>query len=123
MHNRARLITASFLVKHLGLEWRAGAAEFFGGLLDGDVPNNSGNWQWIAGTGTDTRPYRRFNPIRQAQRFDPDGGYVRRYLPELAGVPGGAVHRPWRLPAPVRRGLDYPPPLESHRDEAVWLRP
>ncbi|MFG1997301.1 cryptochrome/photolyase family protein [Actinoplanes sp. NPDC048988] len=123
MHNRARLITAAFLTKHLGLDWRPGVQWFFRWLLDGDVPNNSGNWQWVAGTGNDTRPYRRFNPIRQAERFDPSGVYVRRYVPELKGIEGVAVHQPWRLPADVRRGLDYPGPLESHRDEAVWLRP
>jgi deoxyribodipyrimidine photo-lyase len=122
MHNRARLITASFLTKHLGLDWREGVQWFFRWLLDGDVPNNSGNWQWVAGTGNDTKPYRRFNPIRQALRFDPDGGYVRRYVPELAGIEGDAVHQPWRLPSSARRTLDYPGPLESHRDEAVWLR-
>ena len=83
MHNRARLITAAFLTKHLGLDWRDGVRWFFRWLLDGDVPNNSGNWQWVAGTGNDTKPYRRFNPIRQAERFDPDGVYVRRYVPEL----------------------------------------
>jgi deoxyribodipyrimidine photo-lyase len=123
MHNRARLITGAFLTKHLGLDWRAGVDWFFRWLLDGDVANNSGNWQWVAGTGNDTRPYRRFNPIRQAERFDPDGVYVRRYVPELKSVDGRAVHQPWRLPDKVRRGLDYPDPLESHRDEAVWLRP
>ncbi|BCJ43782.1 deoxyribodipyrimidine photo-lyase [Actinoplanes ianthinogenes] len=117
MHNRARLITAAFLTKHLGIDWRLGLQWFFRWLIDGDVPNNSGNWQWTAGTGNDTRPYRKFNPIRQAQRFDPQGDYVRRYVPELKGVDGVAVHQPWRLP-----GLDYPGPLESHRDEAVWLR-
>ncbi len=123
MHNRARLITGAFLTKHLGLDWRAGVDWFFRWLLDGDVANNSGNWQWVAGTGNDTRPYRRFNPIRQAERFDPDGVYVRRYVPELKSVDGRAVHQPWRLPDTVRRGLDYPGPLESRRDEAVWLRP
>ncbi|GIE81081.1 deoxyribodipyrimidine photo-lyase [Actinoplanes philippinensis] len=122
MHNRARLITAAFLTKHLGIDWRLGVAWFFRWLLDGDVPNNSGNWQWTAGTGNDTRPYRRFNPIRQALRFDPDGVYVRRYVPELKGINGAAVHQPWRLPASEFRSLDYPGPLESHRDEAVWLR-
>ncbi|MDI6102812.1 deoxyribodipyrimidine photo-lyase [Actinoplanes sp. NEAU-A12] len=122
MHNRARLITAAFLTKHLGIDWRLGVAWFFRWLLDGDVPNNSGNWQWTAGTGNDTRPYRRFNPIRQALRFDAEGVYVRRYVPELKGIDGAAVHQPWRLPEPERRGLDYPGPLESHRDEAVWLR-
>jgi deoxyribodipyrimidine photo-lyase len=123
MHNRARLITAAFLTKHLGVDWRDGVAWFFRWLLDGDVPNNSGNWQWTAGTGNDTKPYRRFNPIRQAERFDPYGGYVRRYVPELESVAGKAVHQPWRLPDHVRRGLDYPGPLESHRDETAWLRP
>ncbi|WP_067494242.1 deoxyribodipyrimidine photo-lyase [Actinoplanes sp. TFC3] len=123
MHNRARLITGAFLTKHLGLDWRDGVKWFFRWLNDGDVANNSGNWQWVAGTGNDTRPYRRFNPIRQAERFDPDGEYVRRYVPELAGIAGKAVHQPWRLPDTVRSGLDYPAPLESHRDEAVWLRP
>lgn len=118
MHNRARLVTAAFLTKHLAVDWRHGLAWFFRWLLDGDVPNNSGNWQWTAGTGNDTKPYRRFNPIRQAERFDPDGEYVRRYLPELAGVAGKAVHRPWRLD----HTLDYPKPLESHDGEAVWLR-
>ncbi|WP_433797890.1 cryptochrome/photolyase family protein [Actinoplanes sp. CA-252034] len=122
MHNRARLITAAFLTKHLGIDWRLGVAWFFRWLLDGDVPNNSGNWQWTAGTGNDTRPYRRFNPIRQALRFDPDGVYVRRYVPELKGIDGAAAHQPWRLPESEFRGLDYPGPLESHRDEAVWLR-
>jgi deoxyribodipyrimidine photo-lyase len=118
MHNRARLITAAFLTKHLGVDWRLGVKWFFRWLLDGDVANNSGNWQWVAGTGNDTRPYRRFNPIRQAERFDPDGVYVRRYVPELKSVEGKAVHQPWRLSL----NLDYPKPLESHRDEAVWLR-
>jgi deoxyribodipyrimidine photo-lyase len=93
---------------------------FFRWLLDGDVPNNSGNWQWVAGTGNDSRPYRRFNPIRQALRFDPEGVYVRRYIPELETIEGPAVHQPWRLD---RRVANYPGPLESHRDEAVWLRP
>jgi deoxyribodipyrimidine photo-lyase len=123
MHNRARLITAAFLTKHLGIDWRLGVEWFFRWLIDGDVPNNSGNWQWVAGTGNDTRPHRRFNPIRQALRFDPEGVYVRRYVPELKGIEGPDAHQPWRLPEKVRRGLGYPGPLESHRDEAVWLRP
>ncbi|WBB78117.1 deoxyribodipyrimidine photo-lyase [Micromonospora sp. WMMD882] len=80
MHNRARLITASYLTKQLGLDWRAGLAVFGRWLLDGDVANNAGNWQWVAGTGSDTKPYRRFNPDRQAARYDPDGAYVRRWL-------------------------------------------
>jgi deoxyribodipyrimidine photo-lyase len=86
MHNRARLVTGSFLTKHLGIDWRRGAEHFFEHLVDGDVANNTGNWQWVAGTGTDSRPYRRLSPQRQAERFDPDGVYVRRYVPEL-GTP------------------------------------
>ncbi|GLW10751.1 deoxyribodipyrimidine photo-lyase [Microtetraspora sp. NBRC 13810] len=100
MHNRARLITGNYLVKHLGVDWRAGLAHFFELLLDGDVANNSGNWQWVAGTGNDTRPNRTFNPLRQADRFDPAGEYVRRYVPELAGLTGREIHRPWRLADP-----------------------
>ncbi|MEU4565905.1 deoxyribodipyrimidine photo-lyase [Micromonospora sp. NPDC023956] len=94
MHNRARLITASYLTKQLGLDWRAGLAVFHRWLLDGDIANNAGNWQWVAGTGSDTKPYRRFNPVRQAERYDPHGVYVRRWLPELAAVPDRAVHHP-----------------------------
>jgi deoxyribodipyrimidine photo-lyase len=109
MPNRARLIAAAFLTKQLGLDWRAGARWFSRWLLDADVANNYGNWQWVAGTGPDTRR-RQFNPLRQAQRFDPDGAYVRRWVPELAGVPGAAVHQPWRLPGPQRRRLAYRPP-------------
>jgi len=79
MHNRARLVAASYLTKQLGIDWRLGYAEFSRWLLDGDLPNNAGNWQWVAGTGNDTRPYRRFNPQRQAERYDPHGAYVARY--------------------------------------------
>nr|WP_197682498.1 deoxyribodipyrimidine photo-lyase [Jiangella sp. DSM 45060] len=111
MHNRARLVTASFLTKNLRVDWRAGAAHFFRWLVDGDVANNAGNWQWVAGTGNDTRPNRVLNPLRQAKRFDPDGAYVRRYVPELRDVEGAAVHTPWTLPDDRRRGLDYPDPL------------
>jgi deoxyribodipyrimidine photo-lyase len=85
MHNRARLVVGSYLTKDLGIDWRAGAAHFFHHLVDGDVASNSGNWQWVAGTGADTRPYRRLSPQRQADRFDPDGAYVRRYVPEPTG--------------------------------------
>ena len=83
MHNRARLVAGSFLTKDLGIDWRRGAEHFFELLVDGDVANNTGNWQWVAGTGTDSRPNRRLSPERQAERFDPDGVYVRRYIPEL----------------------------------------
>ncbi|MEV4616257.1 deoxyribodipyrimidine photo-lyase [Kitasatospora sp. NPDC049258] len=108
MHNRARLLTASFLAKTLYLDWRAGAAHFLSLLVDGDVANNQLNWQWVAGTGTDTRPNRVLNPLAQAKRFDPQGSYVRRWVPELAQVPGAAVHRPWLLPRPPH---DYPAPV------------
>jgi deoxyribodipyrimidine photo-lyase len=84
MHNRARMVAGSYLTKQLGIDWRAGAAHFFEHLVDGDVANNTGNWQWIAGTGADTRPYRKLSPQRQAERFDPDGLYVGRYAPDLA---------------------------------------
>jgi deoxyribodipyrimidine photo-lyase len=86
MHNRARLVTGSFLTKHLGIDWRRGADHFFEHLVDGDVANNTANWQWVAGTGTDSRPNRRLSPERQAERFDPDGAYVRRYVAEC-GTP------------------------------------
>jgi deoxyribodipyrimidine photo-lyase len=111
MHNRGRLIAASFLTKHLYHDWRAGAAHFLAHLVDGDVANNQLNWQWVAGTGTDARPNRMLNPLRQAERFDPGGDYVRRYVDELRGIAGPAVHRPWELPEDVRAALDYPPPL------------
>lgn len=110
MHNRARMIAASFLVRRLRVDWRVGAAHFFELLLDGDVPNNYGNWQWVAGTGNDTRPNRAVNPVRQARRFDPRGEYIRRYLPELEAVPTRTLHEPWRLPAGIG---GYPPPLVS----------
>jgi deoxyribodipyrimidine photo-lyase len=111
MHNRARMITASFLTRNLGISWRHGYRHFGRLLADGDVANNAGNWQWVAGTGHNTRPNRVMNPLRQAQRFDPAGDYVRRYVPELAGLPGAQVHTPWRLDSSTRRQLGYPGPL------------
>jgi deoxyribodipyrimidine photo-lyase len=108
MHNRARLLAASFLTRQLSIHWTVGAQHFFDLLVDGDIANNAGNWQWVAGTGNDTRPNRRFNLLRQAHCFDPDGDYVRRYVSELAGVPGGDVHAPWRR---ERRPRGYPAPL------------
>ncbi|GAA1917313.1 deoxyribodipyrimidine photo-lyase [Streptomyces sodiiphilus] len=111
MHNRGRLLVASFLTKTLYTDWRVGARHFSDLLVDGDVANNQLNWQWVAGTGTDTRPNRVLNPLSQARRFDPDGDYVRRWVPELGGVPGAAVHQPWRLPAGERAGLGYPEPM------------
>jgi deoxyribodipyrimidine photo-lyase len=119
MHNRARMIVASFLTKDLYLDWRWGAGHFWDLLSDGEIANNAGNWQWVAGTGNDTRPNRVFNPIRQAHRFDPKGEYVRRYLPELESVAGKAVHEPWRLDAKRRRQLDYPEPIVDHDDAAA----
>jgi deoxyribodipyrimidine photo-lyase len=112
MHNRARLITASFLTKHLYLDWRLGARHFFDLLVDGDQANNIGNWQWVAGVGTDTRPYRVYNPTLQAKRHDPDGEYVRRWVTELAGLGADEIHEPWKLPASRRRG--YPEPIVEH---------
>jgi deoxyribodipyrimidine photo-lyase len=113
--NQARLIVASFLVKSLYQDWRLGARHFAQLLADADVANNAMNWQWIAGTGNDTRPNRVLNPLRQAERFDPQGDYVRRYLPELAELEGAAIHRPWVLPEPQRRRLDYPDPIVDLR--------
>jgi deoxyribodipyrimidine photo-lyase len=121
MHNRARMIAASFLTKHLLIDWRRGEAEFMAHLTDGDIASNNGGWQWTASTGTDPQPYFRvFNPILQGQRFDPDGDYVRRWVPELRGIAGDAVHTPWSLgpveqaAAGVRIGVDYPAPVVDH---------
>ena len=91
-------------------------------LCDADVANNVGNWQWVAGTGNDTRPNRVLNPLRQARRFDPDGDYVRRHVPELAGVAGAAVHEPWLLPRGERRALRYPEPIVELEPAARELR-
>ncbi len=116
MHNRARLLAASFLTKTLYLDWKEGARHFLDLLVDGDLANNQLNWQWVAGTGTDTRPNRVLNPLVQAARFDPAGEYVRRWVPELAGLPGRAVHQPWRLREDERAGYDYPEPIVSLAD-------
>ena len=107
MHNRARMITASFLTRNLGIDWRHGYAHFGALLADGDVAANAGNWQWVAGTGNNTRPNRVLNPLRQAQRFDHDGRYVRRYVPELAGLDPADIQTPWKL-APIP---GYPRPI------------
>ena len=116
MHNRARMAVASFLTKDLYVDWRAGAWHFWDLLSDGEIANNAGNWQWVAGTGNDTRPNRVLSPVRQAERFDPDGVYVRRYLPELEQVRGKAIFRPWLMEGFGK--LDYPEPIVDH-DEAV----
>ncbi|MFF8833420.1 cryptochrome/photolyase family protein [Streptomyces sp. NPDC015131] len=111
MHNRARLLTASFLAKTLYVDWRVGARHFLDLLVDGDLANNQMNWQWVAGTGTDTRPHRVLNPVVQGKRFDPRGAYVRRWVPELREVDPRRVHEPWRLPEDERAALDYPAPV------------
>ena len=111
MHNRARLLAASFLTKTLYVDWRVGAEHFLQWLVDGDVASNQLNWQWMAGTGTDPRPNRVLNPVTQSKKYDPDGGYVRRWVPELAGVEGSLGHEPWKLRGLERAGLDYPDPI------------
>jgi deoxyribodipyrimidine photo-lyase len=119
MHNRVRMIVASFLVKDLHLDWRDGARHFLDSLVDGDLASNTHGWQWTAGTGTDAAPYYRvFNPTLQGERFDPDGAYVARYVPELAAVArdaGGGVHRPERLAGGWPGG--YPRPIVEHDAE------
>jgi deoxyribodipyrimidine photo-lyase len=122
VHNRARLVVASFLTKHLLIDWREGARFFLQHLMDGDLPSNNGGWQWVAGTGTDAAPYYRiFNPVTQAERFDPDGDYIRRWVPELAELPAPAIFAPWQAAAPdleaagIRLGTDYPHPIVDHR--------
>jgi deoxyribodipyrimidine photo-lyase len=117
MHNRARMIVASFLVKDLLLNWQLGETYFAQRLIDHDVASNNGGWQWSAGTGTDPQPYFRvFNPVLQGERFDANGDFVRQWVPELATVPPQAIHAPWKLTPGERRALcpDYPPPLVDH---------
>jgi deoxyribodipyrimidine photo-lyase len=112
MHNRARMIVASFLTKDLLIDWRRGEAHFMQFLLDGDMAANNGGWQWAASTGTDAQPYFRiFNPVTQSERFDPDGTYIRRWVPELADVPTKHIHSPWDAKNPPSR---YPPPIVDH---------
>ena len=120
MHNRARMTVASFLTKDLYIDWRAGAWHFWDLLSDGEIANNAGNWQWVAGTGNDTRPNRVLSPVRQAEHFDPDGVYVRRYLPELEQVRGKAIFRPWRMQGFAK--LDYPQPIVDHDAAAAAFR-
>ena len=116
MHNRVRLVVASFLVKDLHLGWEHGAAWFMARLRDGDLASNQLNWQWVAGCGNDAAPYYRvFNPTGQATKFDPGGTYIRRYVPELAGVTTDHVHEPWQAPAGPPSG--YPPPIVDHAEE------
>ncbi|WP_369202188.1 deoxyribodipyrimidine photo-lyase [Streptomyces sp. PU-14G] len=108
MHNRGRLLVGSFLAKTLYVDWRVGARHFLDHLVDGDIANNQMNWQWMAGTGTDTRPNRVLNPVTQGKRYDPEGGYVRRWVPELADVPKRHVHEPWKLGEEEFAALGYP---------------
>jgi deoxyribodipyrimidine photo-lyase len=121
MHNRVRMVTASFLVKDLHLPWWWGEREFMRWLVDGDPASNAHGWQWVAGSGTDAAPYFRvFNPVLQGLKFDPDGAYVRRYVPELAHLEGAAAHQPWTVLDGHAHG--YPEPVVDHaeeRDEAL----
>ena len=113
MHNRLRMVTASFLVKDLGIDWKRGEAYFAEKLNDFDLSSNSGGWQWAASSGCDAQPYFRiFNPVTQSEKFDPDGDFIRQYLPQLGGLSRKEIHAPWGI-----RGLDYPPPIVQH-DEA-----
>jgi deoxyribodipyrimidine photo-lyase len=121
MHNRARMVAASFLVKHLLLPWREGERWFWDTLVDADLANNAGGWQWVAGCGADAAPYFRvFNPVLQGEKFDPAGAYVRRFVPEIAGLDDRWIHRPWEAPdallraAGVRLGETYPRPIVDH---------
>ena len=121
MHNRARMIVASFLTKDLLIDWRWGERYFMQHLIDGDPAANNGGWQWVAGTGTDAAPYFRvFNPVLQSRKFDPTGAYIRRFVPELADVPDEFIHEPWKMPVDLQQeagciiGKDYPVPIVDH---------
>jgi deoxyribodipyrimidine photo-lyase len=115
MHNRLRMISATFLAKDLFVDWRLGERHFMRHLIDGDLASNNGGWQWSASTGTDAAPYFRiFNPLSQSRKFDPAGEFIRRQLPELRTVSGPAIHDPSLLPAAERRRLDYPEPVVDH---------
>ena len=126
MHNRARMVAGSFLTKDLHIHWKRGEAWFERELADADLANNNGGWQWVAGSGTDAAPYFRvLNPVLQSKRFDPEGSYIRRFVPELARVPAGRIHEPWTMTADEQRaagckigaGRDYPGPILDHESE------
>jgi deoxyribodipyrimidine photo-lyase len=122
MHNRVRMVVASFLVKHLLIDWRAGEQWFWDTLVDADAGSNPANWQWVSGSGADAAPYFRvFNPILQGEKFDPDGAYVRRWVPELARLPDDLIHQPWTATpielasAGIELGKTYPQPIVDHK--------
>jgi deoxyribodipyrimidine photo-lyase len=126
MHNRVRMVAASFLIKHLRIHWRQGEAWFQDTLVDADLANNAASWQWVAGSGADAAPYFRiFNPIEQGRKFDPQGSYVRRWCPELSGLPTEYLHAPFEAPplvlqaAGVTLGKNYPEPIVEHRAARV----
>lgn len=118
MHNRVRMITASFLTKHLLIDWQQGEQWFWDTLVDADLASNPFGWQWVAGTGADAAPYFRiFNPTAQGEKFDPEGVYVRRFVPEVASLPGKLLHRPWEAPPLLRPSPGiYPPPIVDHEE-------
>ena len=123
MHNRLRMVAASFLIKDLGLDWRWGEAYFAEKLNDFDLSANNGGWQWVASSGCDAQPYFRiFNPVSQSEKFDPQGKFIRRYLPQLSELPAPAIHAPWNTgdleleAAGVRLGGNYPRPLVTHEE-------
>jgi deoxyribodipyrimidine photo-lyase len=122
MHNRVRMVVASFLVKHLLIDWRDGERWFWDTLVDADAGSNPASWQWVAGSGADAAPYFRvFNPVLQGEKFDPDGTYVRRWVPELSELPAPQIHRPWSVTplelagAGITLGEDYPTPIVDHK--------
>ncbi|POZ17389.1 deoxyribodipyrimidine photo-lyase [Lelliottia aquatilis] len=120
MHNRLRMIVASYLVKDLLIDWRAGERYFISQLIDGDLAANNGGWQWAASTGTDAAPYFRiFNPTTQGQRFDATGEFIRQWLPELTDVPGKSIHEPWAWADKTGETLDYPRPVVDHKQARV----
>jgi deoxyribodipyrimidine photo-lyase len=115
VHNRARMVAASFLTKHLLLDYRQGEAHYLRWLADGDWAANNAGWQWCAGCGCDAQPwFRVFNPVTQGQKFDPSGDYVKRWVPELAGCPEAYIHEPWKAPESLQAHLDYPMPIVDH---------